>query len=39
MEGTQNSLNVAVALSVLAYEAYIKRKEKKRNGGKLMWKC
>ncbi len=28
MEGTQNSLNVAVALSVLAYEAYTKRKEK-----------
>lgn len=26
MEGTQNSLNVGVALSVIAYEAYIKRK-------------
>ena len=28
MEGTQNSLNVSIALSVLAYEAYTKRKER-----------
>ncbi len=28
MEGTQNSLNVSVALSILAYEAYIKRLRK-----------
>lgn len=28
MEGTQNSLNVGVALSILAYEAYMKRKAK-----------
>lgn len=27
MEGTQNSLNVGVALSILAYEAYMKRKK------------
>ncbi len=27
MEGTQNSLNVSIALSVLAYEAYTKRKD------------
>ncbi len=26
MEGTQNSLNVSIALSVIAYEAYMKRK-------------
>jgi tRNA G18 (ribose-2'-O)-methylase SpoU len=26
MEGNQNSLNVGVAASVLAYEAYMKRK-------------
>ena len=26
MEGNQNSLNVGVALSILAYEAYMKRK-------------
>jgi len=26
MEGTQNSLNVSIALSIIAYEAYMKRK-------------
>ena len=28
MEGSQNSLNVSIALSILAYEAYTKRKDK-----------